>query len=270
MDLTSKEIEKSKSLLLDLVPMDGAAIGNKAARAQLIDLVEKKIGKKILEDDYWVIRNSLIDEGKITTGKGNGGSILRINVSVPKSPLVVDNVYSRESDLYRPVHDTIIEGWVKNNNIDDFVSEITAFQGKRDTGGPWTRPDISVFAIRAYPYVPGKTIELITFEIKAINNYFIGGVYETASHSAISHRSYLMVHAPKNLDQSTEPSLDRLESEAGRLGVGFITFEDPCNFDTFNVRVEALLQKPDPANLCKFISSQFSQAGKDKIQSRIK
>lgn len=270
MDHSLKEMEKFKVILFDLLPKDGAAIGNKAARTQLTELVEKSFGKKISEDDYWTIRNGLIDDGKIMTGRGNGGSIVRVNPSAQQPQKLVNNAYNREPDLYQPVYETITNSWAKNYGIDNFVSEITAMQGKRDTGGPWTRPDISLFAIRAYPYIPGKSIELITFEIKAINNYFIGGVFETASHHAIAHRSYLMVQISKGLENTPHPALDRLESEAGRMKVGFITFEDPTDFNTFDVRVEAHMQEPDPANLCKFINAQFSDQSKDKIQSRIK
>ena len=270
-DLTPEEMEKSKAILLNHVPKDGAAIGNKSARLQLMELIKEEFGKTISEDDYWTIRNSLMNDGKIIAGRGNGGSIVLVNASIPHPTESASyNKYTREADLYPPVRNTIIDAWVKNYGIDVFISEVTAMQGKRDTGGPWTRPDITLFAVRAYPYIPGKSIELITFEIKPLNSYYIGGVFETASHSAIAHRSYLMVHVSIPLDKATEPLLDRLESEAGRMKVGFVTFGDPKDYETYNVRVEAVLKKPDPANLCKFINAQFSQLNKDKIQAMIK
>jgi hypothetical protein len=94
-----------------------------------------------------------------------------------------------------------------------------------DTGGKWTRPHITLFAVRIYPYIPGKSIELVSFEIKYLGAYGVEGVFEAASHSAFTHRSYLMVQVPKGFDDPKV--LDRLDGESGSFGVGFYTFEDP-------------------------------------------
>lgn len=267
MDLTPEEIKKYKTILLDFVPNNGKTIGNMNARTQLIGQIKNDFGKIICDDDYWTIRNSLMDDGIITKGPGKGGSIYRVNQKQDEPSIAKKD---KESDLYPLVHKTIIESWVKEYQIGDFLSQITATAGKRD-GGTWTRPDISLFAFRTYPYIPGKKIELITFEIKPKHisqGKYVAGVFETASHSAFAHRSYLMVHVSKELDKETDPLLDRLEKEAQRMRIGFVTFEDARDWATYDVKVEAVLQEPDPVTFCKFIKEQFSEENKEKIQAK--
>jgi hypothetical protein len=267
MDLTPDEIVKYKTILLNLVPKDGAAIGNKKVRLQITDEIKQEFGKTISEEDYWTIRNGLMAEGKITKGRGNGGSILLVkDIPLETTPLLGSNKRNREYDLYEPLYKTITSKWLKDYyGIEDFVAEITANSGRRNTGGDWTRPDIALYAVRTYQYIPYKQIELITFEVKPLNHFYIGGVFETASHSAIAHRSYLMIYVSKSQDDATEPLLERLDSQAERMRIGFITFEDPKDADTFNVRVDAPLQQPDPADICNFIEIQFSQQKQQEI-----
>jgi hypothetical protein len=71
----------------------------------------------------------------------------------------------KEASLYEPFHLAIVNGYTKENRIKRFISEVTAQQGRRTTGGKWTRPDVTVVAVRTYQFTPGKRIEVITFEV---------------------------------------------------------------------------------------------------------
>ena len=272
MTLTPEEIMKYKPLLLSLVPEDGDNIGNMNARSLLIEQIKKEFGKTITDDDYWTIRNSLVDDGKITPGGGRGGSICLVNATDTTSQHIQpnSNKYIKEASLYKPLHKTITENWVGDNGIEESISEITANLGSKNTGGTWTRPDIALFAIQNYKYIPSESIELITFEVKPINQYDISGVFETASHSAIAHRSYLMVHISKDYNEQTRKLLARLESQAERMHVGFITFEDPEVYETFITKVKAPRHEPDPAEICIFIDRHFSKDNGNKIGKRVK
>lgn len=271
-ELTDKEIEQYKAILLNFVPKDETAIGNMNARSQLIQQINKDFGKTISDNDYWTIRNSLMNDGKITQGQGRGGSILRVinTDTTPKHSQPESNKYIKEATLYKPLHKTITENWKGDNGIEESVSEITANLGSKNTGGTWTRPDITLFAIQNYKYIPSESIELITFEVKPMNQYDISGVFETASHTAIAHRSYLIVHVSKDNNEQTKKLLARLESQAERMHIGFITFEDPEDYETFITKVKAPRHEPDPAEICIFIDRHFTKDNAAKIGKRVK
>ncbi|MFA6900991.1 MAG: site-specific DNA-methyltransferase [Desulfurivibrionaceae bacterium] len=63
-----------RELILQVVPIEGKSIGNKALLDNLIKAAEFSIG----EEDYWRVRDSLIAEGVLAAGKGRGGSVLRV------------------------------------------------------------------------------------------------------------------------------------------------------------------------------------------------
>lgn len=266
--LTPEDITKYKEIFLELLPKNGATIGNKTVRPQLREQIKKDWSQSITEDDYWAIRDSLIADGRIKMGRGKGGAVYLVNVTEPQPTPHASTKYKNEADLYGPIHKTIADSWVKNYGIEDFISQVTAQQGSRNTGGKWTRPDISLFAVRIYPFIPGKSVELITFELKPLYAFGVEGVFETASHSAFAHRSYLMLHVPKDYDD--EDVLGRLDKESERFGVGFLTFEEPTDWDTFNIRVEAKLTTPDPSELCSFINVQLTPENRTKIQRMIR
>lgn len=262
-----EDLESLKKILMEILPQDGQSLGNTKARREFVKAAKRQLNLELDDEAYWDIRNRLIEDGEVKTGRGKGGSIHRTTVSIPQAKPSA-TIYKTESDLYLPVQETINKSWVKNYGIEDFVSEITAQQGGRVTGGKWTRPDISLFAIRIYPYVPGKSVELITFEIKHVGAYGVEGVFETAAHSAFAHRSFLMLYVPNDSD-NFEGS-ERLTKEAERFGVGLVTFEDPKDWDTYNIRVEAEHKTPDPSELCDFIKVQFAPERREKIQRMIR
>jgi hypothetical protein len=266
--ITPEDITRCKPMLLDMLPKNGSTIGNKSVRRQLIERVKKELSLSLTDDDYWAIRDALIADGKVKPGRGNGGSVCLVNVAAVHPAPVASSKYRNEADLYPPVHKTLAVSWVKNYAIEDFVSQVTAQQGSRTTGGKWTRPDITLFAVRIYPFIPGKSVELITFEVKPLYAYGVDGVFETASHSAFAHRSYLLLYVPKDYDD--QDVLGRLDKESERFGIGLITFEDPTDWDTFNIRVEAEHKTPDPSELCSFVNVQLTPDNRSKIQRMIR
>lgn len=204
---------------------------------------------------------------QIRSVPGYGGSLRRILQVTPKTPQTAAAEYRLRSQLYKPFHDTIRGDWAKQKGISSFVSEVTANKGSKDTGGRWTRPDVVLVAVRTYPFIPGKSLDVITFEIKPLDNYGIEGVFETASHSAVANRSYLCLHVPKDFD---EARLDRVQRESERFGVGVVTFSDPASFATFNILLEAERQVPDPAETSRFIGPQINYENQLRLNELIR
>jgi hypothetical protein len=58
--------------LLELVRVDATTIGNSPLRQGLRDAFPND---EITEDDYWLIRSSLIEDGLLQPGQGKGGSV---------------------------------------------------------------------------------------------------------------------------------------------------------------------------------------------------
>jgi hypothetical protein len=258
---------KAADLLVSLVPRDGKRVGNGALSELFLENAKKSLGENFSPEVYWQVRNALIEEGRLERGRGKGGSVRLIGEAV-KLPKAKRRKYRRESQLYDAFHQTIQKDWVEEYDITDQVSEVSAHKGRKITGGKWTRPDVTLVSIGNYPFIPGKSVEVITFEIKPADAHGVEGVYEAASHSAFANKSYLALHLDEN-QSDTEDLLERLEKEAVRFGVGLVTFEDPAKWDTFEVMVEAQHKIPSPRDTNEFLSRLKNEV-KQRLQKLLK
>lgn len=262
--LTKEQIEEYEQKLLKSVP-EVAPIGNVSLR--------EKLGRKWTLGLYWEIRNRLIERGLLAAGKGRGGSVRRVqkepvtemaDVTSGKTAAEAPAI-GVERDLYGPMLEVIRGDWAKDARIDDLVAEITAAQGARQTGGRWTRPDITVASIKTFPYVPGRHFEVITFEVKPIDAVDVTVVYEALGHRRAATKAYALLHVPKDKETESESILDLISQEAKRFGIGVVVARDPGKYDTWEELVEAVRHDPDPERLNDFLAQQVSQGFREQI-----
>jgi len=89
-----------RSLILQHVPEDGSSIGNKTLLARLAQAA----GADVAEEDYWRVRDGLIAEGVLASGRGRGGSVLRPSQTMPAEPASPENfLTSPQRPKPRPV-----------------------------------------------------------------------------------------------------------------------------------------------------------------------
>lgn len=259
--------DEFKQKLYELTPPDGRAISNPALRESLQNALPEE---QFSLDDYWDLRNSLITDGKLEKGRGRGGSVNRVLAETepavegaPSAPAAPEIARVAEVALYEPFQKCIQEGYVPDNDIKPWICEITAFQGKRNTGGVWTRPDVTLIAIQTFVFVPTKQFDVVTFEIKPSVETAIEGVYECAAHSAFANRSYLAF--PDSDSYDTNPLYDRIADECERFGLGLILF-NVADWDTYSFEISARRNNPDPRNVNDFIKVQISEKSREEIQ----
>jgi hypothetical protein len=142
-------------------------------------------------------------------------------------------------------------------------------QGRRATGGTWSRPDITSVEVRTFSYVPGKFLEVVTFEVKPHNAINIQEVYEALAHRRTSTRAYVVLHVPINSATALTSSIADVAAVARGHGVGLVTAEDPADYETWDEREEAQRHEPDPERLDEFISAQLSDTAKKQISKQL-
>jgi len=266
-NISEETEQKASDLLLSLVPKDGKPIGNTTLSQTFLEQSKKKLDENFAEDVYWQVRNHLIEKGKLERGRGKGGSV-RLIADTLKPKDRPARKYAKESNLYEAFHQTIQTEWVQDYDITEYVSEVSAHKGRKNTGGKWTRPDVTLVSVGNYPFIPGKSVEVITFEIKPADAHGVEGVYETTSHSAFASKSYLALHVPES-ELDTDDFLERLKKEAVRFGIGLVTFEDPANWKTFEIIVEPQHKTPSPRDMNDFLG-RLKDDVKLKLQKLLK
>jgi len=251
--------DKKLEELLALIPPDGTPKGNIALLRE----------SKLSEDEYWLLRNKLIEQGKIGKGKGKGGSVYRVAVDESAERQVRKRKRKiLENDLYSDFEKWLSDFWAKDANLTWFKIEKTANQGRKNRG-KWTRPDFAIVAVNTYRYLPEKFLEVISFEVKPSLEDALAGVFECAAHSVYANRSYLAVYLEDDADKDSE-EFARIERECERFGLGLIIFADPKDTETYEVVVDAGRRTPDPAEVDKFIASQLKANTQELVAKQIK
>ncbi|MNQ81445.1 hypothetical protein D3C85_964680 [compost metagenome] len=69
--------------ILELVPADGTAVGNKTLRDRIDRRAELR-SFSISEEEYWNLRDELIIQGLLNKGAGRGGSVYRFDTEAKK------------------------------------------------------------------------------------------------------------------------------------------------------------------------------------------
>jgi hypothetical protein len=264
--ITRKQRAKLSKILFNSIPKNGKTTPNHAVLEKVQEVAKKQLKLDVSNGLYFEIRNELIAAGQIGKGVGYGGSVYRIEGTETASKTAIHHRI-RERDLYEPIRKYIEKNWVAENDIKSFVLDKTAEQGSKKTRGVWTRPDFSLVAIHTYTYIPGKTIELITFEVKPAADFRIEGVFETAAHSRATHRSYLMIHTPNGGTDTDK--FQRLMSECERFQLGLIIFDDPDNLETFKTVQDADHRNPNPGDVNSFIKTLMNKQAQEKISEMV-
>ena len=259
---TNETPNQDEDRLLSSVPEDGSPVGNKWLR--------ERLGWDAAQ--YFGVRDRLVEQKVLSIGRGRGGSVYRVKpISVTKPsaepPEPILRRYRKEKDLYKPIEEALRDGWFKTLRHYNYLVQITGAQGKKATGGMWTRPDITVVTMENYAYVPGKFLEVITYEVKPAGNWNVAGVFETASHSRFATQSILLIHAPAGQASVPEEDLERLQKECARFQIGLVLFQDPSSYDTYEFLVDPERKQPNPAETDRFIEQQLSPANKKLISA---
>jgi hypothetical protein len=250
--------------ILEAVPADGSSIGNLALRV--------KLRWRRQSQRYFTARDNLVDAGLLLRGRGRGGSV---RLAVPESlddgggpTLAILPLPGLESALYEPMRDVIRGEWASERGIRPLAAEITAFQGRKG-GGLWSRPDIVSIEIRNFPYVPGRFLEVVTFEIKVTKALDVRAVYEALAHRRAATHSYVLAHVPDSETDRWAETINAVAQAARQHGIGVIIAGDPSDFQSWDEVVEAQRVEPDPERLNAFIKLQLSEESRNLILERL-
>lgn len=255
-------LNAEEQALLDKIPPDGSNIGNITVR--------RALGWD--EAKYWPIRDSLYTKGYVGLFRCRGGGVRRI-FGLTATPTVTARAahatesQKSESEYYADLETTLREQWAKDMGLENYLVQVTAQQGRRDTGGAWTRPDIVLVSVTNYRYIPGRQLDVNTFEVKLADQADIKAVYEALAHCRASTSAYLLLVGSKDC---TADDLEQIKREAARHGVGLIRIKDPKNFDEWDYIIEPRSTLSDPASIEEFIETQLSDENKRKISLWVK
>lgn len=260
-----------RSIFLEAVAASGGRVPNRTLQSSL----------SWSEDKYWRVHQQLFEEGLIEKGRGRGGTVLLVaqadaGVSAQEAAVaqagelatnltLVETVRIPETDLYEPVRRQLQKKWALRRQLDECHCEVTAMQGRRETGGSWSRPDLCVIGSRKFEFFPDRVFELHTFEVKPSDDVTIKGVLEALAHREAATRSYALYHTA-GAEFDSYPESARIQELASRHGIGVIAAVDIEDIDGWEELVPAQRANSDPEAVNTFIGRSLSEEAKRKIR----
>lgn len=246
--MASELAERIRSSL----PKDGATVGNLALIRRL----------SVPPDQYFSARAELVAEDAIILGRGRGGTV-RLKKPAEAAEQKPAGGVKDEADLYPPLKRWFDDFWGPDYPPPDYYScKITGPpKGHKRKSGKWSRPDLSIVTVATSEFfIPPKTLEVTTVEVKRFPDISVVAVFEAASHGRFGHQSYVAVEwlGPEDLDKSEDADAEVLLKEARRFGLGVIQMR-PKNGGGWDIDevLEPERQNPDPRECSQFIEEQF-------------
>ncbi|MEH0819846.1 MULTISPECIES: hypothetical protein [unclassified Micromonospora] len=266
-------LSEDECTLYNALPVDGSSRSNPSLRQYL----------HWNRNRYFLARDGLVDKGLVLRGRGRGGVVRRaepeaqghthlVAVMVEGDAPDVERIeaaITNELSLYPPMREVIERDWAQEHRQDLLAVEITALGGSRPDG-VWSRPDITTVEVRTFEYVPGKHLDVNTFEIKSPNAVNVQAVYEALAHRRAATRAYVLFYIPPDRAASLRDDVEDVSAAARAHGIGVVTAGDPYDYDTWEELEEARRVEPDPEKLNSFIGAQLSERTRSLISRRLR
>lgn len=171
----------------------------------------------------------------------------------------------KERDYYKPIMRELELYWAEQPGREyhlrqRFLRVLNTSQGGRRQDGQWARPDLTLIGGKVLPYLPGKFLDVITFEVKL--GMPLDGLYEALAHRRRANFAYVVCVCPKPWPEwqyATPPSEENqaaLIAEATRQGIGVILVRQEDDFGLWSELVKPVRHEPDPQYLHDFLETQ--------------
>ncbi len=140
-----------------------------------------------------------------------------------------------------------------------FLEVLDTHHGGRAKTGAWARPDITVVGGKILPYLPGKFVDVHTFEVKEWVPLI--GIYEALAHRRCSHYSSVLFIWREEWDPIEPKAISTLVKEAANQGIGIMLLRQYDDYSQWEELLEPIRHEPDPQALNDFLRQQAGREG---------
>ena len=134
-----------------------------------------------------------------------------------------------------------------------FLRVLDTHHRGRGRDGRWARPDVTLIGGKVLPYLPGKFLDVITFEVKL--GMPVEGLYEALAHRRRANFAYVVCVYPEHWGLPDPAEQATIVAEATRQGIGVILVRQEDDFGLWSELVEPIRHEPDPQHVHDFLET---------------
>ena len=163
-----------------------------------------------------------------------------------------------ETSYYEPIRRELELYWAEQPKREyhlrqRFLRVLDTHHRGRGRDGRWARPDLTLLGGKVLPYLPGKFLDVITFEVKL--GMPVEGLYEALAHRRRANFAYVVCVCPKHWGPPDPAEQATMVAEATRQGVGVMLVRQEDDFGLWNELVEPVRHETDPQHLHDFLET---------------
>ena len=140
-----------------------------------------------------------------------------------------------------------------------FLAVLDTHHAGRATTGAWARPDLTAVGGKVLPFLPGKFVDVHTFEVKF--GLPLHGIYEALAHRRCSHYSSVLCIWREEWDRPDASQISTVVKEASKQGIGLMLLDQYDDYSQWQELAEPIRHEPDPQALNDFLQQQAGRDG---------
>lgn len=250
--------------ILELLPEDGSPVLNRV----MLTMIARRSEVRIDPEQYSTAVDTLAQAGKIGRSRGQGGKVFLLQSTEPTGPPEAQHTGWTESALMAK-----LDGYLRGpfRRLLDIPCDASWTVADTSTIGPrtgrWARPDFVAVSIMRFQLLPGRQVDVHSFELKAENGGTVQGVHEALAQTRFTHFGHLVWHVPER--SKAEARLPEIEQQCEIHGIGLIIIRSPDDYKIWEIRLDPEQKNTAPATVDAFLLSRFSGARRAELTKAI-
>ena len=210
--------DRIENKILELLAADAAPTLNRV----MLVRVRQTLEASVTQDDYFKALDVLEQRGLIGRLRGAGGQIYRQKANAALTQPIA------ERNLMAPTLAFLSKEFVSSLELPKTSSSIVVDTSKMGpVTGTWARPDFILITVTTYPLMPGRHVDVHSFELKNTTGGSVSSVHEALAQTRFTHYGHFIWHLPRGAKK--EYMLSEVLSQCDEHGIGFIRAYDPTN-----------------------------------------
>lgn len=201
-----------------------------AATGESMMVVELSLLNGLSRDEVEVATEELVRRGQIERCRGRGRRVRLVRKPCGFEGLLTENhceptIWTREKQSYAAIQEKLQREWMPRLGFSDVEVTNTAHQGRRDTGGIWSRQYLLGSGTHPTLRRGGPTRHVVTFEVKLGDQFDVRAIHEAHAqriHLDASAAFLLVVVTQNGIANAISKHFKRLMRHAKETNVGLV------------------------------------------------